>query len=352
MAEIHTRYRNALIGLAAGDAWGYQVEFTSYASMPAYPVAPPPEVWRISDDTQMTLALHDALVQVGPHLDTIDVVTKSITDHFLAWQSDPDNTRAPGMTCLGSLSRLRAGAAWHDADGALERPGCGAVMRLVPAAFCPQEVWLGVTALQAVITHKHPRAIVAALLLADAVRAAPVIRGRFLEHAIGQAMALLSGESPWLHDEYLAKAMAPLGDIAEVLVAGLHDRVVDALLDAWGSKCSLEELTVAEYGDPCIGVGQGWESATATALGLLVADMATAAPGRRAPLDGFGALGWAATSSGDSDSIAAIAGGLIGAAHSDARFWPQAGVCPRFESRYQDALERAAADASSFLAEP
>ncbi|WP_460881189.1 ADP-ribosylglycohydrolase family protein [Pontibacter rugosus] len=59
------RYANALTGLAAGDAWGYQVEFTSYAQMPAYPVAPPDSRWwLISDDTQMTLALHWALADV------------------------------------------------------------------------------------------------------------------------------------------------------------------------------------------------------------------------------------------------------------------------------------------------
>jgi ADP-ribosylglycohydrolase len=46
------RYRNAMTGLAAGDAWGYQVEFVRYADMPGYPVAPPPGTWIVSDDTK------------------------------------------------------------------------------------------------------------------------------------------------------------------------------------------------------------------------------------------------------------------------------------------------------------
>ena len=43
-------------------------------------------------------------------LDDIDVVTKAITARFLEWQVDPDNNRAPGATCMGSLTRLRHGA--------------------------------------------------------------------------------------------------------------------------------------------------------------------------------------------------------------------------------------------------
>ncbi len=87
------RYANALTGLAAGDAWGYQVEFTSYAQMPAYPVTPPAgRWWTVSDDTQMTIALHRALAEV-PDFGDIENVTAAITRQFLLWQVDPDNTR-------------------------------------------------------------------------------------------------------------------------------------------------------------------------------------------------------------------------------------------------------------------
>ncbi|TCN53464.1 ADP-ribosylglycohydrolase [Rhodococcus sp. SMB37] len=86
------RYGNALTGLAAGDAWGYQVEFRTYAAMPAYPVPAPVGEWIISDDTQMTLALHDALVEVTD-FDDITEVTETIVRHFILWQLDPDNNR-------------------------------------------------------------------------------------------------------------------------------------------------------------------------------------------------------------------------------------------------------------------
>ncbi len=60
------------------------------------------------------------------------------------------------------------------------------------------------------ITHKHPRAIVPALLLADAVRHAPERRGRFLERALTAAERIFDGVSEWLSDPYLADVLAPL----------------------------------------------------------------------------------------------------------------------------------------------
>ncbi|MFF2027311.1 ADP-ribosylglycohydrolase family protein [Streptomyces sp. NPDC058171] len=337
------RYGNALTGLAAGDAWGYQVEFTSYTRMPAYPVAPPAGWWVISDDTQMTLAVHHALADVTD-FDDIEAVTDAITRQFFLWQVDPDNTRAPGRTCMKSLRNLRAGARWYDRDGAVESAGCGAVMRLVPTAFAPQQYWLGLTALQAVITHKHPRAVVPALLLADATRHAPEYRGRFLERALTVAAQIYNGTSGWTEDPYLREVLAPItGDVSSYLVEGLNDGTADILTAAAGRLEQLRPLPPAEFGDPCAGIGEGWESASAVALALLVADLATTSDNdAAAALTGPEALAWASTSNGDSDSIACIAGGLIGSAHPEKDYWAAAGLTPTFEPRYAEEIMAAA----------
>ena len=337
------RYANALTGLAAGDAWGYQVEFTSYAQMPAYPVAPPARRWVISDDTQMTLALHWALAEV-PDFDDIEAVTDAITRQFLLWQVDPDNTRAPGRTCMTSLHNLRAGARWYDTNGAVESAGCGAVMRLVPTAFAPDPYWLGLTALQSVITHKHPRAVVPALLLADATRHAPEYCGSFLEHALTVAAQIHNGTSAWTTDPYLRDVLAPItGDVTSYLVDGVADGTADILTAAAGRLEQLRPLPPTEFGDPCAGIGEGWESASAVALALLVADLATTSDiAGTAALTGLEALAWASTSNGDSDSIACIAGGLIGSAHSEKNYWAAAGLTPTFEPRYAEELATAA----------
>ncbi|MDI9979397.1 ADP-ribosylglycohydrolase family protein [Rhodococcus sp. IEGM 1307] len=342
-ADTQIRYANALTGLAAGDAWGYQVEFTSYAQMPAYPVAPPAgRWWVISDDTQMTLALHRALAEV-PDFDDIENVTDAITRQFLLWQVDPDNTRAPGRTCMTSLRNLRAGACWYDTDGAVESAGCGAVMRLVPTAFAPEPYWLGLTALQAVITHKHPRAVVPALLLADATRHAQEYCGRFLKHALTVAAQIHNGTSTWTTDPYLRDVLAPItGDVPSYLVEGLDDGTADILTAAAGRLEQLRTLPPAEFGDPCAGIGEGWESASAVALALLVADLATSDDDAAAALTGPEALAWASTSNGDSDSIACIAGGIIGSAHPESGYWAAAGLAPEFEPRYAEEIATAA----------
>lgn len=132
------RYANALTGLASGDAWGYQVEFDSYASMRVRPVPRPAGEWVISDDTQMTLAVADALDACSDHSD-IDAVTAALTRSFIDWRRDPDNNRAPGNACMASARNLARGARWHDEDGALDSAGCGAVMRLTPTAFASRE---------------------------------------------------------------------------------------------------------------------------------------------------------------------------------------------------------------------
>ncbi|MBW4818654.1 ADP-ribosylglycohydrolase family protein [Rhodococcus qingshengii] len=295
-----------------------------------------------SDDTQMTLAVHHALTEVTD-FDDIETVTDALTRQFLLWQVDPDNTRAPGRTCMTSLRNLRAGARWYDTDGAVESAGCGAVMRVVPAAFAPDPYWLGLTALQAVITHKHPRAVVPALLLADAIRHAPARRGRFLEHARTAAAQIYNGTSAWTTDPYLRDVLAPItGDVSSYLVDGLDDGTADILTAAAGRLEQLRPLSPTEFGDPCVGIGEGWESASAVALALLVADLATSVDHGPAALTGPEALAWASTSNGDSDSIACIAGGLIGSAHPENGYWAAAGLTPTFEPRYAEEIATAA----------
>ncbi|MCX5046711.1 ADP-ribosylglycohydrolase family protein [Aldersonia sp. NBC_00410] len=338
MTTLLARYTNALTGLAAGDAWGYQVEFTTYDRMKERPVPPPPALWRISDDTQMTIALHRALSECADFSD-VDETTAIITKHFLNWAIDPDNNRAPGRTCMTSLRHLREGAHWSDPDGALESAGCGAVMRLTPAAFTSDRHWLGLTALQALITHKHPRAVASSLLVADALRNADRRPGRFLDHALDAVVDIYEATSCWLTDPYLAEILSPITtDPTGYLIDGLDDGILDALLRADDARTELRILSTAEYGDPCEGIGEGWECATATALAFMVADMTTSPTGERAPLSPRGGLAWAATSNGDSDSIAAIAGALVGAASVDPHFWRKASVAPRFESRYEAEL--------------
>ena len=339
--EARTRYANALIGGAAGDAWGYQVEFTPYRSMPSHPVEPPSGDWVVSDDTQMLLATHAALHECRD-LSSIDGVAEMLLQHFIAWSHDPDNDRAPGVTCMKSLRAIERGRHWND-GGARASAGCGAVMRLMPAAFAPAEFRRGLSVLQAVVTHHHPKAALSALLLCDAFSAAGDTS--LLDQA-GNSIRTLRSELPpaWRGDRFLNQVLAllsrdPHDYLSSALGAepGRRGPTLDDAFAAASHRASSSASTTGWLGDPCADIGEGWDAATATALGLLVADLHFS--GRLAPVE---AVGWAATSNGDSDSIATLAGALIGAAHAQPDFWKDAGLRPRFEPRYRRELSAAA----------
>ncbi|PZT99649.1 MAG: glycohydrolase [Gordonia sp. (in: high G+C Gram-positive bacteria)] len=335
------RYANALIGGAAGDAWGYQVEFIKYPKMPAYPVSAPAGEWVISDDTQMLLATHNALHDVVG-FDDIDEVAEVILDRYLDWAVDPDNTRAPGSTCLSALWNIERGQHWNR-GGARYSAGCGAVMRLAPAAFAPPKYRRGLAVLQAVVTHRHPKAALSALLLCDAF----TIAGQepLLEHARAD-LAVLETRLPdaWADDDYLQRVLALLTDDPHTYLSsalgiepGRSGPSIEAAFTAAAERLVIESHSTGWAGDPCAGIGEGWDAATATVLGMLAADLHR--NGRFGPVE---AIAWASTSNGDSDSIATIAGALIGAASTDPGFWGdhRLGLC--LEPRYADEIDTAA----------
>lgn len=336
-----TRYINALLGGAAGDAWGYQVEFTKYPKMPAYPVPAPAGQWIISDDTQMLLATHNALHDVVDY-DDIDEVAEVILDRYLDWAVDIDNNRAPGTTCMSALWNIEKGQHWND-GGALNSAGCGAVMRLAPASFAPAEYRRGLAVLQAVVTHKHPKAALSALLLCDAFG----ITGQepLLEHARA-TLAILETRLPdaWADDDYLLQVLALLTDDPHTYLAsatgpepGRRGPSMEQAFTAAAERLAIESHSTGWAGDPCAGIGEGWDAATATVLGMLAADLHR--NGRLGPVE---AIAWASTSNGDSDSIATLAGALIGAGSTDPGFWGdhRLGLC--LEPRYADEIDHAA----------
>ncbi len=291
------------------------MEFTSYRAMPK-PAPPPAGEWVISDDTQMTLALEDALTDADP--DDVEATTSAIVREFQAWARSPLNDRAPGTTCMGSLRNLAAGRSWWEPGGAIESGGCGSVMRLLPAAAAGEAHWAGLVALQAVVTHRHPLGVLPALALAEAMR-----DGGGLDAALAVIDGVDRGTWPVLADPYLGKVLAP--HVPDVR-AWLATEVPTMRKHLTAAR---ERLASGHTGDPCEGVGEGWDAGTAAALAPMVAD---------AGLPPFEALQWAATSNGDSDSIAAIAGMLLGSRSDSPTFWPDAGVAPGFEAVYQDRI--------------
>lgn len=310
-----SKVRGALFGLAFGDALGAPTEFLSYEEIlrrygPRGPHELPPRAM-VTDDTQMTLAVADALVSAleEPPL-TPQRLEPRIRGRFLQWWSSDENDRAPGRTCMDACAAMAAGKPWWEATVAGSK-GCGANMRVAPVGLAPgltDDERAGAAQLQAALTHGHPTGLAASELSAFAVRwLADGLPAADLPAALRERCdtqrKVYRGD--WLGDDLWRRPMVDspeafiaLGwDEARAALAGLEDAVRDVGPDA----------------DPCSAAGAGWvaEEALATAVYclLLFPD---------SPVD---AIARAAASSGDSDSIASLAGGFAGAVYGEGA-WP------------------------------
>ena len=104
-----TTFSNVIRGVAIGDAWGDRVEFMQIGQIVKdNPKGPElPAHLRITDDTQMTLFLADALDLAYQADLGIEDTKQAIITAYLDYYRDPDTgSRAPGITVMGSLGRL------------------------------------------------------------------------------------------------------------------------------------------------------------------------------------------------------------------------------------------------------
>jgi ADP-ribosylglycohydrolase len=305
----------SLYGLAYGDALGKPTEFLSVAEIearfgPGGPRDLPGLRYAlVTDDTQMALAVADGLLvamEKGPL--TAATFEPPVRGRFLRWLVDPENNRAPGLTCLNACQGMADGKSWLDAT-VIGSKGCGANMRVTPIALpdgLTDDERSGAAQLQAAMTHGHPTALAASELTMYAVRWA--LDGVPPGDLPGLLRDRCASQRTIYRDDWISTLSDRAGqDSTEWIARGWDDclHVLD-LLDHALARPDRDA-------DPCRATGAGWiaEEALATALHCVLLF----------PDDPVSALARAATTSGDSDSIAALAGAIIGAAHGmDA--WP------------------------------
>ncbi|MFJ5233000.1 ADP-ribosylglycohydrolase family protein [Kitasatospora sp. NPDC088391] len=309
------RATGAMLGLAIGDALGKRTEFLNLAEIGLlhadWRQLPLPKKAQVTDDTQMTLALaralRDALAE-GPLVPLrLEVPLRA---EFVEWWRSPSNNRAPGMTCLRSCFRLSTGRPWQDA-GDIGSKGCGANMRVAPLGLVREltdRQVSGAAQLQSGLTHGHPTALAASELTAFTVRwlaqgADPAdLPARLRAHAEEQRTRY---DEFWLGD---LASRDHFGSPEEFIARGWKEslRALDRLDAA---------LAAREYdADPCERTGEGWVAEEAFATALLCFLLF--------PDDPVAAVRRAAVSSGDSDSLACLAGAFAGARHGEGA-WPQ-----------------------------
>jgi ADP-ribosylglycohydrolase len=132
--------KSILYGLALGDALGRLTEFDSLDWIKSlYGVKgiqdlPDPALY--TDDTQMTLALTEGLLDVGLDAD-MDSLMNAVGKRFVEWSLSPQNNRAPGTACMKGVRRFENGVAWHE-SGVWDSKGCGSAMRVATIGYLYQ----------------------------------------------------------------------------------------------------------------------------------------------------------------------------------------------------------------------
>lgn len=319
--------RAALRGLALGDALGYPLELLSQQEITeAYPfdqedfarevLAPGATV---SDDTQLSLYLLDALNEVlewnnaGSAADELACMWLALLrwyrttgnplpenapyslDREIDSYAELKHLRGPGKATLRALASGEMQMMEKNINP--KALGTGALVRSLVLGFLPVEdaaTVVGLASRSAALTHGHPEAIVSACAAALLMRASLGARGGGapLASAVDSVIA-------WLETLPVPSLPEPTGHTLAALKAA---RAASSKLKGFPlDQASLKE----HFGE------NGWLAPAVLGQAVAVA-LAWEQDGAESAL---GALAAASAVDGDSDSVAAITGALLGAAY-------------------------------------
>lgn len=163
--------KDALFGLALGDALGVPVEFKSRQEIARNPVTDmrgygthhlPPGTW--SDDSSLTFCLAEALTRHEFNLNNVAVnFQKWLYENYWTPRGEVFDV---GISTRKAIERLRAGFRPELAGGLFEEDnGNGSLMRILPLIFYSKDRTVNeryeITKAVCSITHKHVRSIIA-----------------------------------------------------------------------------------------------------------------------------------------------------------------------------------------------
>lgn len=312
MNNILNKIKGSFYGSAIGDGWGYSTEFLSMDQIYnrwgvnglTEPIGNPIQV---TDDTQMAISVGKSLMDCFQKDKNINPSNfeQAIRIRFVEWYNDPENNRAPGNTCLNACENLEKGMIWTKAT-IKNSKGCGANMRVLPVGyfkFFSKKITYEDIAkwaqFQSAMTHAHPTALAASDLTAMTV--VKILEGVAPKGLVNELIEYAHSQMYIYHEDFLGRVWERpvVSDAKEFIKRGWKECI-----------SSLERVKLAvekndKSSDPCILTGEGWiaEEAFATALLCFLFF----------PNNPKAVLRRAVNSSGDSDSIACLAGGFVGA---------------------------------------
>lgn len=198
--RVEDRLQRALLsleGLAIGDALG---EMLSTRAEHAFELADsdllPNGPWLHTDDTEMAIAVVQTLAAAEQiHNDTLAM-------RFVQrYQLDPE--RGYGAGTRHQLQRMLAGASWqvtsHEAFEGAGSKGNGGAMRVAPVGayfFDDMERVIRGAETSCMVTHSHPEAIAGAIAVAVAAAAATRLRENRNSHASARLLEQVLQHTP------------------------------------------------------------------------------------------------------------------------------------------------------------
>jgi ADP-ribosylglycohydrolase len=223
-----------------------------------------------TDDTQMSIAVAESLLSADSN--DLDQLMEEMSRRFVAWAASSKNDRAPGGACMQGCGNLSRGVPWRDA-GVPQSKGCGSAMRVAPVGLFYDDLdrVTEVARASSLLTHGHQAAL-------DAAAAA----------ALMVAMALQDATPQQIFDEIEKRCCDSSADFAETW------RKIPAMLTLPPEQVLTKNV-----------LGEGWvgEEAVASAMYCFW----------RSPDVYSAAVLTAINTDGDSDSIGAITGSVMGA---------------------------------------
>jgi ADP-ribosylglycohydrolase len=307
------RISGCLFGIALGDALGAPTEFLAVpAILKRFPPNGPQALMgnpaRVTDDTQMALAVGEALVS-APRPYTPYGLGQELKRMLVDWYIDPENNRAPGRTCLTACQQLAESVPWVQASQ-IGSKGCGANMRVMPVGLlaADEHIRAAIAQFQAAYTHGHPTALAASDLTAFVISV--LAEGAEPEALLGLIRHYAQQQQALYHTEWLEKlwTRVPMVATAEEYIARGWDECAQAI-----SRLETALISIDRDSDPCIATGDGWIAEEALATALLCFLMY--------PGDPVAVIQRAAVTRGDSDTIACLAGSFAGA-YCGVDAWP------------------------------
>jgi len=275
-----------VLGGAIGDAMGHPTEFISSVASIRAKYGPEGVTkyelyWDkggkrfapYTDDTQMAEAVLRALLDGRAQSKDLDGTMHLMARRFVEWAKNPQGGhRAPGNACLSGCRALEQGTHWSKAGGPTAG-GCGSVMRAYPfglvfADDLPRaERW---AVEHSKLTHRDPIALAACAAM-----------------AVGVALALRGERVGVITSEMVAAACRYSPRTAAMMATAIEEARTGV-----GPEVTLDRL-------------RAWAAHEAIAAAVYIFERHPDEP-RAAVLEG-------ANTPGDSDSIATLAGSLVGA---------------------------------------